>query len=123
MTGQTAEQGPSVETVREELRAIVDPCTAATGSNLDIVEMGLVESIDVASGAVHVSIRLTTPACHMVPYFIEEIESRVGPLAGVESVTVDTDDGMTWTPELMTDEATERRQAALDARRSRLSDS
>jgi metal-sulfur cluster biosynthetic enzyme len=100
--------------VREALREIVDPCTAATGSNLDVVEMGLVEAVEVADGEVRVAFRLTTPACHMVPYFIEEIESRVEPMAGVESVTVDTDNGMQWTPDMMTDAARERRQATLE---------
>lgn len=100
--------------VRDELREIVDPCTAATGSNLDVVEMGLVDAIEVADGEVRVAFRLTTPACHMVPYFIEEIESRVEPLDGVASVTVDTDNGMEWTPDMMTDAARERRQATLD---------
>ncbi|RXK51721.1 metal-sulfur cluster assembly factor [Halorientalis pallida] len=100
--------------VREELREIVDPCTAATGSNLDVVEMGLVDTVEVTEGQVRVAFRLTTPACHMVPYFIEEIESRVEPLGGVESVTVDTDNGMQWTPDMMTEAARERRQATLE---------
>lgn len=100
--------------VREALREIVDPCTAATGSNLDVIEMGLVEAVEVADGEVRVEFRLTTPACHMVPYFIEEIESRVEPLDGVESVTVDTDDGMQWTPDMMTDAAREKRRSTLD---------
>jgi metal-sulfur cluster biosynthetic enzyme len=105
---------PSVDRVREELREIVDPCTAATGSNLDVVEMGLVDTIEASDGEIRVSFRLTTPACHMVPYFIEEIESRVDPLDGVESVTVDTDNGMEWTPELMSSAAREKRRAVLD---------
>jgi metal-sulfur cluster biosynthetic enzyme len=104
----------TAERVRDRLREIVDPCTAATGSNLDVVEMGLVEAVDVTDGEVTVEFRLTTPACHMVPYFIEEIESRVDPLDGVDSVTVDTDDGMEWTPDMMTEAARERRQATLD---------
>lgn len=106
---------PTASAVREALREIVDPCTAATGSNLDVVEMGLVESVDVAEGTVRVSMHLTTPACHMVPYFITEIEDRVEPLAGVEAVTVDTDDGLTWTADMMSESARAKRRAVLDA--------
>jgi metal-sulfur cluster biosynthetic enzyme len=112
---QTPERdAPSADRVREVLREVVDPCTAATGANLDVVEMGLVDTIDASDGDVQVSFRLTTPACHMVPYFIEEIETRVDPLDGVESVTVDTDSGMEWTPELMSSSAKEKRRAVLD---------
>lgn len=106
---------PTDDRIRDELRGIVDPCTAATGSNLNIVEMGLVDSVTVADGAVRVEMHLTTPACHMVPYFISEIEERVEPLAGVETVAVETDHGMTWTADMMTESAREKRRAVLDA--------
>ena len=109
----------SDERVRDALRGIVDPCSAANGSNLDIVEMGLVKNIQVNDGDVRVEMRLTTPACHMVPYFIEEIEERVGALSGVESVEVETDDGMGWNTEMMSEEAKEKRQAVIDKKMSR----
>lgn len=101
--------------VREALGEVVDPCTAATGSNLDVVEMGLVESVEVENGEVRVAMHLTTPACHMVPYFITEIEDRVEPLAGVEAVSVETDDGLTWTADMMSESARAKRRAVLDA--------
>lgn len=105
--------------VRQSLREIVDPCSAATGSDLDIVEMGLLESIDVVGRTVDVRIRLTTPACHMVPYFVEEVERRVGSLPEVESVTVETDDGVEWGPEMMSEEAKQKRERVLDDYASR----
>jgi metal-sulfur cluster biosynthetic enzyme len=108
------------EQIRELLRDIVDPCAAATGSNLDIVEMGLVKSIDVDDGHVRVDMRLTTPVCYQVPYFVEEIESRVQPLSGVESVTVETDNGFEWTPEMISADGKARRQAVLDGYASRV---
>ena len=109
----------SDERIRDALRGIVDPCSAANGSNLDIVEMGLVKNIQVNDSDVRVEMRLTTPACHMVPYFIEEIEERVGALSGVESVEVETDDGMGWNTEMMSEEAKEKRQAVIEKQRSR----
>jgi metal-sulfur cluster biosynthetic enzyme len=105
---------PAGSRIREELREIVDPCTAATGSNLDIVEMGLVKSVSVADGAAHVDMHLTTPACHMVSYFISEITERVQPLSGVETVTVETDAGLEWTEDMMSERAREKRAATLD---------
>ncbi|MFD1599284.1 metal-sulfur cluster assembly factor [Halobellus rarus] len=105
--------------VYERLREIVDPCSAATGSNLNIVEMGLVKSVEVEDGHVDVEMRLTSPMCHMVPYFIEEVEGEVGDLDGVESVELETDHGFEWSEELMSEAAQRKRQALLDEHASR----
>jgi metal-sulfur cluster biosynthetic enzyme len=109
----------SEERVRDALRGIVDPCSAANGSNLDIVEMGLLKSVEIDDNEVRIEMRLTTPACHMVPYFIEEIEEHVGALSGIESVEVETDDGMQWNTEMMSEEAKEKRQTVIDRQMSR----
>ena len=98
--------------VREALTHVVDPCSAATGSNLDVVAMGMLESIRIDGAEVTVSLLLTTPACLMVPYFIDETRAAVGTLPGVETVVVETDDGTTWTPD--------RRSAEADAERERV---
>jgi metal-sulfur cluster biosynthetic enzyme len=100
----------TVEAVREQLHEVIDPCSAATGSNLDIVEMGLLDSVDIDGGHVAVRMRLTTPACHMVPYFVREVEERVGDLSGVDSVELETDLGMEWTEDMMSDAARARRE-------------
>lgn len=105
--------------VRECLHEVIDPCSAATGSNLDIVEMGLVKSIDITRGEVHIEMRLTSPMCHMVPYFYEEIEDNVGKVPSVESVTLETDAGFEWDESMMSDEAKRRRQSVLDEHQSR----
>ncbi|QCC46888.1 metal-sulfur cluster assembly factor [Halobellus limi] len=105
--------------VFERLRDVVDPCSAATGSNLDVVAMGLVKSVDVDGGHVDVEMRLTSPMCHMVPYFYEEVEGKVGGLDGVESVELDTDAGFEWSEELMSEGARRKRQAVLDEQAAR----
>lgn len=105
--------------VRERLHEVVDPCSAATGSNLDIVEMGLVKSIDITESNVHIEMRLTSPMCHMVPYFYEEVEGSVGELPPVESVTLETDAGFEWDESMMSDEAKRRRRSVLDEHMSR----
>jgi len=108
-----------VSRVCERLREVVDPCSAATGSNLDIVEMGLVKSVDVDDGHVDVEMRLTSPMCHMVPYFYEEVESGVGDLDGVGSVELDTDAGFEWSEELLSEDAKRKRQEVLDEQAAR----
>ena len=49
----------------------------------------------------------------MAPYFVDEIEDKVGGLDGVDSVAVEFDDGYTWLPSMMSDDAHERRQQVL----------
>lgn len=100
---------PSALVVRERLDEIVDPCSEARGTDISIVEMGLLKSIEVTDGHVHIDLRITSPSCMMVGYFIEQTEERVGSLPGVDEVTLSTDAGMDWREEMMADDALERR--------------
>lgn len=113
--------GEVVETehIRDCLREIVDPCSAATGSNLNIVEMGLVKEINISGDHVDVEMHLTTPLCHMIPYFKKETEQRIGDLKEVHSVELTTDDGTEWTEEYMSEAATRKRQAVLNDQRAK----
>jgi metal-sulfur cluster biosynthetic enzyme len=104
-------EDPTIARVEAALQSVLDPCSAANGSNLDVVEMGLVDDIRVADGHVTVDLLLTTPACDMVAYFHESIEEHVGALEGVDSVEVRTDNGFEWTEDMMTEAATRRRAA------------
>jgi metal-sulfur cluster biosynthetic enzyme len=130
--GSTSEESSRQETgsasteerVRQALCDVIDPCSAATGSRLNVVEMGLVDGIEVerseGDGAhVHVDLRLTSPMCHQVPYFYEEIEGRIGDLPGVASATLDTDLGLEWTEDDMTEAAKRKRQKVLDGYEAR----
>ena len=107
------------ERVREALGEVVDPCSAATGSNLDVVEMGLIKEVDVTDGHAHVEMRVTTPTCHMIPYFDKEVVERVEAVEGIESVELETDMGFEWTEEMMSEEAKRKRQAVLDEQEAR----
>lgn len=105
-----AASDPSALAVREQLDEIVDPCSEARGTDISIVEMGLLKSVEVSDGHVHIDLRITSPSCMMVGYFIEQSQERVGSLAGVEEVTLSTDAGMDWREEMMADSALERRE-------------
>jgi len=101
---------PSPLAVREKLDEIVDPCSEARGTDISIVEMGLLKRIEVDGGSVHVELRITSPSCMMVGYFIEQANERVGDLQGVEEVTLSTDAGLSWRDEMMAEDAKERRR-------------
>lgn len=102
--------GPSPLAVRERLDDIVDPCSEARGTDISIVEMGLLKRIEVEDGSVHVELRITSPSCMMVGYFIEQAQKRVGALDGVEEVTLSTDAGLSWTDDMMAESAKRRRR-------------
>jgi metal-sulfur cluster biosynthetic enzyme len=99
--------------VRNALTEVIDPCSAARGTDLNLVEMGLVRSIEVDGREVTVGLRLTSPACHMVHYLVDEVEDVVGDLPGVDAVSVEADSGLEWRPSMMTDTAIEKREEYL----------
>jgi metal-sulfur cluster biosynthetic enzyme len=110
----------TVEAVQAALEGIVDPCGAATGVPLSILDMGLLRGVEIDGDQVLVDLRLTSPLCHQAPYFVMEVERRVGALPGVRSVVCRTDIGMAWEPAMMRPEAVQRltaRRRQLDARR------
>jgi metal-sulfur cluster biosynthetic enzyme len=109
----------TTDAVREKLREIVDPCSAARGTDNDVISMGLLDSIEIDGTDVTVQMRLTSPTCFMVPYFIRETEERVGGLEGVDSVTLETDAGMEWQPSMMSEDAKRRREEYLDGLRNK----
>ncbi|MFL5826643.1 MAG: Mrp/NBP35 family ATP-binding protein [Thermoleophilaceae bacterium] len=78
---------PTQEQIRDSLRAVVDP-----ELKKDIVELGMVRSIDAAEdGAVSVVVSLTTPGCPIRSHFQKAITDQVKALEGVRSVKVDFD--------------------------------
>lgn len=102
--------GPSALAVRERLDEIVDPCSEARGTDISIVEMGLLKRIEVDDGSVHIELRITSPSCMMVGYFIEQANERVGSLPGVEEVTLATDAGLSWREDMMAESAERKRR-------------
>jgi metal-sulfur cluster biosynthetic enzyme len=101
---------PSPLAVRDRLDEIVDPCSEARGTDISIVEMGLLKRIEIDDGAVRIELRITSPSCMMVGYFIEQANERVGSLPGVESVTLETDAGLSWNDGLLSEDAKKRRE-------------
>jgi metal-sulfur cluster biosynthetic enzyme len=108
---------PTAETVRDRLDAIVDPCSAANGTDLSIVEMGLLKDVTVDGSDVTVSLRLTSPFCMQLPYFVENIEEEVGAIDDVGTVDVEADNGFEWHSDMMTESAQQRREERKAARR------
>ncbi|WP_338873678.1 metal-sulfur cluster assembly factor [Myxococcus stipitatus] len=94
--------------IRERIQSIPDPCSLATGVPLGIGEMGLIESVANHAGKVTVRLHITSPMCMMAAYFMREVEQRLQGQEGVDSVHVEFDHDLKWTPQDIHPEARER---------------
>ena len=93
------------------LDEIQDPCSVAGGTPMGLTEMGLIGSLEISDdGDVAIVLRLTAPFCHMIAFLQKEAVERVGALPGVRAVTVTTDQGLDWSPALITGAARRRRE-------------
>jgi len=78
---------PTQEQVTDKLRAVIDP-----ELRRNIVELGMVRSIDVADdGRVGVIVSLTTPGCPIRSHFQQAVAQNVSELDGVSAVAVEFD--------------------------------
>jgi metal-sulfur cluster biosynthetic enzyme len=103
--------------VMRSLNGIIDPCSAANGTNFGLVDMGMVEDVAVEGGDVRIALRITFPGCWMLEYLLTESRRRVGALPSVTSVEVEADDGFQWDASMMNQE---RRREYLEALRRSL---
>ncbi|MDX6685745.1 MAG: ATP-binding protein involved in chromosome partitioning [Baekduia sp.] len=78
---------PTQETILEALKVVIDP-----ELRRDIVELGMVRSIDVKDGGlVDVTVSLTTPGCPIKNHFQTGVASAVRGVDGVTAVNVGFD--------------------------------
>lgn len=87
------------EDVIEALKDVYDPEIP-----VNVVDLGLIYSVDVEDGDVHVEMTLTAPGCGMGPYIAQQAEWRVAELEGVEDVEVDVVFDPPWNPEMITED-------------------
>ena len=90
--------------VREALRSVEDP-----EAGMNIVDLGLVYAIVAQPGRVLVEMTMTSPACPVGPYLVDEAAAAIRMLAaeGTE-VRVDLVWEPPWTPERMSPQARSR---------------
>ncbi len=78
---------PTDQQITDALRKVIDP-----ELRKDIVELGMVRSIEQgAGGSVHVRVSLTTAGCPIRSHFITAVQENVGAVEGITAVTVDFD--------------------------------
>lgn len=84
----------------EALRQVVDPELF-----VNIIDLGLVYSIQHDAGKVQVEMTLTSPACPAGPQIIQQSKAVLERLPGVSEAQIKLVMSPPWTPDRMTDEA------------------
>jgi metal-sulfur cluster biosynthetic enzyme len=98
MAEETVPVGGEVteDSVREALRAVVDP-----ELHLDIVTLGLLRSVELESTPAEVKMLLTTPFCPYGPWLVQQVKETAEKAIGAEvKVKVLPEQ---WSPEMMED--------------------
>ena len=92
------------EQVRNALRQVIDPEVG-----IDIVELGLVYTVDVRDGDVRVAITMTSPTCPLHEYVVANAEAAIRrDVPGLRSARVELVWEPPWRPEMMSDAARSR---------------
>ncbi|GIX03412.1 MAG: hypothetical protein KatS3mg113_0418 [Planctomycetaceae bacterium] len=97
---------PSTETtvselqVIEALRQVVDPELF-----VNIIDLGLVYTINIHDGKVEVEMTLTSPACPAGPQLVHQARTVLERLPGVRQASIKLVMSPPWTPDRMTDDA------------------
>jgi metal-sulfur cluster biosynthetic enzyme len=90
--------------VVERLDDVLDPCSCMTDNPVSIVELGLLNDIEREDGSVSIELLPTTPMCMYMTQIIDEAETEVSKIDGVDDVDVSQNVEDMWRPERMADE-------------------
>jgi len=91
----------SEEEIREALKMVEDP-----EAGMNIVDLGLVYGIVAEPGKVRVEMTITSPACPVAPYIVDESTAAIRAIVPDDTdVEVELVWEPPWTPDLMSPEA------------------
>lgn len=88
------------ETLVQALKTVIDP-----ELNVNVVDLGLVYSIQAGEDSADVEMTLTSPACPMGPEILRNAVAALEKVEGVSKANVKLVMSPPWTPDRMTDEA------------------
>lgn len=91
---------PDQETLVTALKKVKDP-----ELNVNVIDLGLVYSIQSQDGQVDVEMTLTSPACPAGPEILRNAVTALEQVAGVAKANVRLVMSPPWTPDRMTDAA------------------
>lgn len=88
--------GPNKASVEQALATCIDP-----ELGIDIVSLGLLYKVEFHQKSVDITMTLTTPGCPLVPYFKQDIVTKVKAATGVADVNIHLTFDPPWSPERM----------------------
>lgn len=91
---------PDANAVWAALRTVLDP-----EFGINIVDMGLVYSVETQDGNINVTMTLTTPNCPSGGWIYEGAKESLAALAGAKNVEVAMVFEPPWTPEMLSEDA------------------
>ena len=86
--------------ILDKLRQCIDP-----ELGINIVDLGLIYSINIELAKVGVLMTLTTSGCPLESYFVKDITTKLKSIKGVKDVSVELTFEPTWTPSKMSEES------------------
>jgi metal-sulfur cluster biosynthetic enzyme len=91
---------PDQEAAYAALKQIYDPEVG-----INIVDMGLIYSLDIQDNKVDVTMTLTSPGCPVGPQILEQVDNSLKALEGVEEVDIKVVWSPPWSPDMLSEEA------------------
>ena len=91
------------QSVRDVLSDVYDPCCRDKG--ISVVDMGLLHRAEIDGGAARVELMLTSGWCPFAAAVLDDIESAVRSLPGVDTATVELVWHEAWSPDRLSDSA------------------
>lgn len=88
------------ERVLDALRNVYDP-----ELGINIVDLGLVYSVKIEEGVVHIEYTLTTMGCPIGPLIEQQMQHLLATVPGVDEVDAEMVLRPPWSPEMMSEEA------------------
>jgi len=90
----------SQDQVLDKLRLCIDP-----ELEINIVDLGLVYSINIESSKIGILMTLTTSGCPLESYFVKDITAKLKTIKGVTDVSVELTFEPPWSPTKMSEES------------------
>ncbi len=91
---------PDEATLYDALKQIYDPEVG-----INIVDMGLIYSLELADGKVTLTMTLTSPGCPVGPQILGQVDSALRALEGVEDVDIKVVWSPPWSPDMLSEDA------------------
>lgn len=91
---------PEQALIYEKLKEIYDPEVG-----INIVDMGLIYSLDIADNKVEITMTLTSPGCPAGPQILSQVDSQVKTVDGIEDVDIKVVWSPPWSPDMLSEEA------------------